>query len=683
MLDLFIYETMQLLDELEQSIIDSEKNGGISSCINEIFRIMHTVKGSAAMMMLDGIAALAHALEDLYFYLREENPLVESYSEITDLSLQVVDFIKTEINKLETGQMVDGDGSKLIDSIKGYLSSLKSSNGNDDFSSNKNRPQVKPSFYISSDRNETTNDLSGHWFSATIHFEDGCGMENVRAFLIIHNLKEIASEVRCIPEDIVDNDENVELIRNQGFVVQFKTNIQRDEAESLLMKTAFVRDVLIDEACPDPAVELLEKQEKPRIILDENEESETSGQEKFALQHADALNKKQTMISVNVSKLDMLMDLVGELVIAEAMVTQHPELANLELDNFRKAARQLGKITHDLQDTVMSIRMVPLANTFQKMNRLVRDMSKKIGKEVKLIIRGEETEVDKNIIEHISDPLMHLIRNCIDHGLETPQERLINGKPESGTIILEAKNAGGDVWINVKDDGKGLDTTRILEKAKERGLTSKTENDLTDREIYSFIMMPGFSTKDGVSEFSGRGVGMDVVAQNIEGIGGNVLIDSEINSGTTVSLKLPLTLAIIDGMTISVGKSKFTVPITSIRESFRTQENELIIDPDGNEAIMVRGECYPVIRLSRLYSINTDVVHICSGIIMMCEYENKKICLFADTLIGEQQVVIKPLPEFIKRARGKTRGLAGCTLLGDGSISLILDVAGLAGSQIH
>jgi two-component system chemotaxis sensor kinase CheA len=370
------------------------------------------------------------------------------------------------------------------------------------------------------------------------------------------------------------------------------------------------------------------------------------------------------------------MDLVGEMVIAEAMVTQNPDLKGLQLDNFQKAARQFKKITTEIQDLVMSIRMVPLSSTFQKMHRIVRDMSKKLNKEIKLELIGEETEVDKNIIEHISDPLMHLVRNSIDHGIETIEEREASGKIRAGKVTLEAKNAGSDVLIIVKDDGKGLNKEKILKKARENDLLIKPESEMIDREIYNLIFLPGFSTKEAVSEFSGRGVGMDVVTKNLELVGGYVSVDSIEGKGTTITLKIPLTLAIIDGMNIRVGNSSYTIPITTIKESFKPKAKDLIRDPDGNEMIMVRGQCYPILRLHEYYNVKTKVTEFTEGIVIMVEHDDKTLCLFADMLLGQQQVVVKTLPSYIRNKR-KIKGLAGCTLLGDGNISLILDIGGL------
>jgi two-component system chemotaxis sensor kinase CheA len=303
-------------------------------------------------------------------------------------------------------------------------------------------------------------------------------------------------------------------------------------------------------------------------------------------------------------------------------------------------------------------------------------MSKKLDKEVQLNIIGEETEVDKNIIEHISDPLMHLVRNAVDHGIEAPEERLAKGKQRAGVITLEAKNAGSDVLIIVKDDGKGLNKEKILKKAKENNLIFKNEEDMTDKEIFNLILLPGFSTKEKVTEFSGRGVGMDVVIKNIEAVGGSLSVDSSREKGTVMILKIPLTLAIIDGMNIKVGGSRYTLPTISIKESFRPMEGDFFKDPDGNEMIMVRGQCYQVRRHHELYRVQTKVTSFSEGIIIMVEQDDKKIGIFADELLGQQQVVVKALPQYIQNFK-KVKGLAGCTLLGDGSISLILDISRL------
>ena len=514
---------------------------------------------------------------------------------------------------------------------------------------------------MSNDKTNTNINL----FCAILFFEEVCEMENIRCFTVIHKLKEIAEVSYFYPEDIIENNDSCEIIKQQGFKIFFKTNYCIEEIREVLMETVFLSKVDIEQFDNENEFNknIKKKDEDTAEVIINN----VNDNEKVISK----TTHKQSLISVDVKKLDMLMDLVGELVISEAMVTKNSEISGLQLDSFNKAARQHRKRLSDLQDVVMSIRMVSLAPTLNKMNRLVRDMCKKLNKDAELEIIGQDTEVDKNIIEHIGDPLMHIIRNSMDHGIETHEERIDNGKLPKGKIIIEAKNTGGEVWIIIKDDGKGLNKDKILKKAKDHGLIKGKESELTDKEIYSMIFLPGFSTNENVTEFSGRGVGMDVVTKEIEKIRGTVTVDSVEGKETTTSIKIPLTLAIIDGMTIKVGKSAFTIPVTAIRQSFIIKKEDVIKDLDNKEMILIRGECYSILRLHEFYNIKTDVVNIEEGIVIMVEDQGKARCIFADALIGEQQVVIKALPEYIK----KVKGVSGCSLLGDATISLILDVS--------
>jgi len=673
MLDMFIFETMNQLEQLEQSVISSEKSSNLDASINEIFRIMHTIKGSAAMMLFDNIASLAHVAEDLFHYLREHAGIEVDHAMLTDLVLECVDYIKNEVAFIDSEEESGSNPLSLIEKTTEFLAALKGSQpGHESLTLEPPAPS-KQIFYISGgERGPQPED--GPRYEAVLHFSESCQMENVRAFLIVHNLKEIAGDIKYFPDDIADSDASIDQIRSEGFYICFNSQQSQEDLDSFFKKSAFVNHFELRPASPESENE----PGSPRGCRPAQPGSTAAtippSEEKLDA-HSPSIH--QSMINVSVSKLDQLMDLVAELVIVQAMVTQNPELEGLNLDTFYKEARQLKKITNDLQDTAMALRMVSLSNTFQKMNRLVRDMSHKVNKQVRLELVGAETEVDKNVIEQISDPLMHLVRNSVDHGLETPEERIAAGKSPEGHLTLEAHNFGGDVWIVVKDDGRGLDKSKILSRAQEHGLTNKTEEELTEKEIFSFIFLPGFSTRDGVTQFSGRGVGMDVVMRNIQTIGGSVLIDSVPNQGTTISLKIPLTLAIIDGMTIQVGRSRYTIPINSIREAFLVREDELVCDPDGNELIFIRGQCHPLLRLYQLYNLQTDARTIEDGIVLQVEHNGESVCLLADSLLGEQQVVIKPLPNYIKLQNNDIKGISGCTLLGDGSISLILDVSGL------
>lgn len=650
LLDMFLFETSQLIEQLEQIILNCEREQHVTlDAINEIFRIMHTIKGSSAMMMFHGISALAHSVEDLFHFFREEKPQNINFPDLSDLILASIDFIKAETEKITQGLPADGNPMGLDNKLVHFLNTLKEDNpavNNGTVSEAAEQTTVAPSHADSGQ------------FRAIIQFDEGCEMENIRSYAIIRNLKDKVSEISWIPEDILDNDDSIQVIRRNGFIINFKSDLDYDTLYTFFMNIIFLKN--------------LEFQQ----LHNENESLQPGVKTEDSAREAHKTPVQQSIISVSVTKLDKLMDLVGEMVIAEAMVIQNPDLYGLQLDNFQKASQHLNKITSEIQDMVMSVRMVSLSTTFHKMHRIVRDMCKKLGKEVELEILGEETEVDKGIIEHISDPLMHLVRNALDHGIETPEERIVKGKDKKGTITLEAKNEGSDVIIIIKDDGKGLNKDKIRRKAAEAGLLPEGTDQMTDKEIFNLIFLPGFSTKDNISEYSGRGVGMDVVIKNIEIINGSISVESKTDKGTEITLKIPLTLAIIDGMNIRVGNTCYTIPTISIREAFRPSEKDLIIDPDGNEMIMIRGFCYPVIRLHKIFSAKTAVSEFAKGIIVMLEHDGEAFCVFADELIGQQQIVVKSLPEYIRRLK-KINGLSGCTLLGDGSISLILDIGGV------
>ncbi len=673
MLEMYLFETLHNIEQLENCILDIEKTEHCSdNSMNEIFRIMHTIKGSSAMMLFNNIANLSHAMEDLFYFIREQKPVKIDTRVLSDLLLGGVDYIKLELEKIQNHDMEAEDCEALLTSIKAFLGDLKKQYNGETIVEPASATQEKLQYYIIPDK--PLSDSSLHYYKAVLFFEDGCEMENIRAYSVIHNLKQFTDNIKYIPYDIIDNPETITMIREKGFTIYLKINKSYQDMEEYFQKTIFLERMELSELSEDSDYEGTDQAAlSPHMceIKVPEIKSNTGVRKKDVSTYNTAV---QNIVSVNVAKLDRLMDLVGELVISEALVTQNPELESLELDEFYKAASQLHKNITELQDIVMSIRMVPLAASFQKMHRLVRDMCKNLNKEAELELIGEETEVDKNIIEHISDPLMHLVRNSIDHGIETAEIREAAGKSRVAKITLEAKNSGSEVLITIKDDGRGLNKQRILSKAIEKGLLTRPQEEMTDREIYNLIFLPGFSTKDNVSEYSGRGVGMDVVTKNIEAIGGSVFVDSKEGIGTAITLKLPLTLAIIDGMNVKVGKARYTIPTMTIKESFRPMASDIIVDPDGNEMLMVRGNCYPILRLHRVYQVETEIADITQGIIIMVEQDDKMSCIFADELIGQQQVVIKALPDYIKKIR-KIHGISGCTLLGDGNISLIINVA--------
>ncbi len=381
-------------------------------------------------------------------------------------------------------------------------------------------------------------------------------------------------------------------------------------------------------------------------------------------------------IRVSLEKLDQLINLVGELVITTAMVSHMPGMRGGELERFRKITRQLNKNTRDLQEITMSMRMIPVSTTFRKMIRVVHDVSKKLGKQVQLNIVGEDTEVDKTLVEQISDPLLHIIRNAVDHGIDMPEERQQAGKQTQGSIRLEAKHVGNEVWIIVEDDGRGLNRKKILERAVDKGLVEPDWNP-TDEDVWKLLFMPGFSTAEQVTDLSGRGVGMDVVKRNVEKLGGRIDVSSRHGQGSTFILRVPLTLAIIEGMLVRVGKARYVIPVLSVREAFRPRPETITQTMDGTETVRLRQSLLPILRVHELDHLHSDSTELSEGILVVVEEEEHQFCLFVDEVLGQQQIVVKSLPEYLE----DVPHLSGCTIMGDGGISLILDIGNLTKTQ--
>ena len=377
-------------------------------------------------------------------------------------------------------------------------------------------------------------------------------------------------------------------------------------------------------------------------------------------------------IKVDTRKLDNLIDMVGELVITQSIIRQNHVLNDIKDQKLVRDLSQLSRITTELQKTSMSLRMVPIEKTFQKMIRLVRDLSKKSGKKVQLIMHGEDTEIDRNMVEELYDPLVHMIRNAIDHGIEMPEDRKEKGKPETGTIELLAYHKGGNIVIEIKDDGQGLNKNKILKKARENGLVSE-EEELSETEIYQLIFKPGFSTAEKVSDVSGRGVGMDVVKKALERLRGKVEIKSEVGKGTTFIIKLPLTLAIIDGIIVKVGKHRYILPTVSVQEVFCPTKQQYNTYAEKGEMVNIRNKLFPLVRLHRLFNIEAKYTEPWRALMVIVESEDERKCLMVDEVLGKQEVVIKSLGEGI----GRVNGIAGGAIMGDGKVGLILDVTGI------
>ncbi len=425
---------------------------------------------------------------------------------------------------------------------------------------------------------------------------------------------------------------------------------------------------------PDALQKALDQKEKPlgELLVEMGATSKEKVSEALSTQAAVKKPPAVAAIKVDTKKLNVLLELVGELVIAQAIISQNRVLAKEENIKLGKDIAEMAKITSGIQDHIMSLRMVPLKQTFQKMNRLVRDLSRKTGKPVNFVMYGEETEIDKTIVEQLNDPLVHLLRNAVDHGVESLEDRRASGKMGEGTITLGAYQKGGNVVIEIKDDGKGLKLEKIKKKALDRGLIDPNKQ-YTDDELKNLIFLPGFSTHDVATDISGRGVGMDVVRKNVEGLGGRVDITTVKDKGSTFLVKLPLTMAIVDGMLVKVGAERYIIPTVAISESIQPRADQLTTVTTTGEMLNVRGELIPLVRLHRLFGLADAREDATAALVIIVGTEKEKRGLLVDDLLGQQQVVIKNLD---KRLQG-IKGFSGSSILGDGLVGLILDVGGI------
>ncbi|MCI8801726.1 MAG: chemotaxis protein CheA [Oscillibacter sp.] len=677
---MYIYETNTLLEQLENIVLDAEKGNTFSQeNVNEIFRIMHTIKGSSAMMEFDSLAAVAHRIEDMFFIVRENTMDVVSEANrpaMFDLMFHAIDYFREEMEKVEAEQPLNKDVDSFLANINSLIAKIKGEEEPEPAPAPPAPaappPAAAPAPAQSSEGN------ADFPFELRVFFDDGCGMENLRAYMLLTAIQSFCSEADFLyePAGVESDASTAETIIDNGFLLMFKNAADREKAIPEVRSAGSVRSYQPHDYVPAPPVEEEEPAPAPEAAAAPAPKAappapaaQTAG---GGQQH-----QKESLISVNLSKLDQLSAIVGEIVITESMVTSSPDLKDLHLDAFSKSARQLRKLTDELQDVSMSLRMIPVSNTFQKMNRIVRDMCKKLNKQAKLTLVGEDTEVDKTIVDSIGDPIMHMVRNAMDHGIEeNVEDRIRAGKDPVGEIVLSAEDTGSEVIIQIKDDGQGVNDEAVLKKAIKNGIASP-DIEYSHKEILNFLMAPGFSTNTQVTEFSGRGVGMDVVKSGVESLGGNVTITSEQGQGMITTMRIPLTMSIMDGMEVSVGDSIFTIPINNICSSMKMTSKDILHDSVNGEMVKVMDNYYPVIRAREFYNLPGGAEEIEDGILLWLESGDCSYCLFVDELLGEQQIVVKPFPTYVNNFDIKNYGITGCSILGDGNISIILDAGGL------
>jgi two-component system chemotaxis sensor kinase CheA len=688
----FREEAADLLAELETALLELEENPEDRDLVDRVFRAMHTIKGSGAMFGFDDISTFTHDVETVFDLVR--NGEIPVTKELLDLTLKARDHIKNLLDASDGGEEPDFEqGDSIIAGLKVLLPEAEEPEAADaepeeaeqapaDLSRTATyRIRFKPNkdIFLSG-----TNPLA--LIEELCELGEGTVVGHVSN---IPTLEELDPESMYVWWDVILNtasDENA--IRDVFIFVEDECEITiqeiaRGELPEDEATTKKLGEILVDrgDVTLDVLQTALDEQKKLGDLLtssgvvDKETVHSALAEQEAVRQRRSAAPKVEAASSIRIAaeKLDDLVDLVGELVIVQAQISQVVGERNDPM--LSALSEQLERLSDELRDNTLSIRMLPIGTTFSKFRRLVRDLSAELGKEIELETEGAETELDKTVIERLGDPLVHLLRNSIDHGVETPENRKAAGKPSTGTILLAAEHSGGEVLIRIKDDGKGMDPEALKAKAVERGVIAP-DAEISDREAYNLIFAPGFSTSDEVTSVSGRGVGMDVVKRGIDQLRGSVSIESEKGKGTEITIKLPLTLAIIDGLQIRVQDEFYVIPLSLVEECVELSNAEADAVED-RQVVNLRGEIVPYIKLRDWFNIEGEAPDIEQ--VVVTGVDGSRVGIVVDNVIGEHQTVIKSLG----RVYRDVDGLSGATIKGDGTMALILDVPKLVGSVVR
>jgi two-component system, chemotaxis family, sensor kinase CheA len=687
--EVFFEEAAELILEMENTFLSLETTPEDEELLNTIFRCVHSIKGAASMFGFTELNQFAHGFESVLDLLRHRR--IDATPALFNLLLSASDVLKSLLAQLKGEGVVDPGARDAVAAELQHLLATHTTTTAD-------APPPKPSQSSSPAPNPRM---------YAIYFKPRAdilrrGLDPIEMFEALARLGEVLTvdvDLSSLPPLAALDPEECYLgwtiyLRSAHGAAILEEPFEAARAESVLRiaesepsplsvpsapeftEVPLLGELLLqdDAVTPQQLDAALSTQKKVGQVLVEQQAVKPEHLTQ-ALEKQQNLRHKQEVssIRVNIDKVDKLINLVGELVITQSMVAQlvagfTPD----RLPQLQEAVTQMDRHARELQERVMAVRMVPIRTLFSRFPRVVRDLAQAQHKQVGLEMAGEDTELDKTVIEQIGDPLTHLVRNAIDHGIEPSDVRQQVGKPATGHLYLKAYQQSGNIYIEVADDGKGLDRERILAKAAQNGLIGP-EQALTDEEVFALIFRPGLSTAEKVTEVSGRGVGMDVVKRNVEALSGSITIHSERGRGTTFKIKLPLTLAILDGQLLQVGGERYIMPLVSIVESMRPRQESLNRVLGEAEAITIRGQVLPLLRLHRLFDVSPRTEDPSQGLVVIVEHEGRKVALLVDELLGQQQVVIKSLEANFK----KVDGVSGATILGDGCVALILDVPGL------
>lgn len=659
----FFVEAGEHLEQMESALLQLENAPKDAELLNTIFRAAHSIKGGSTTFGADEVGRFTHVVENLLERLRNEEFVATP--ELIELLLSSVDVIEGLISNARD----DAPMPEQVEQVYAELTKFTAAaTGETEAPSTAAAPAETVA--ASGTRYQINFVPSANCFQygsdPLLMLRDICGLGAVTKFTVddsrLPKLEDMNPEECYLSWKVeLETDCDQQTIDDVAMFLDDESvfEVKRLESES---------DTVTDKAVAETA-----PQEKahPDAQSSANAAAETTKPKRTAPPPRAADNET---VRVDRNRLDVLINQIGELVIGASMVEQ--ELVSVTGVSSLESLSGLGKIVRDLQEMSLALRMVPIAATFQKMNRVVRDVAKKIGKQINFVTEGDETELDKSVVDQISDPLIHMVRNAVDHGVETPEERVQAGKPPTGVVKLRAFQQGGNIYIELSDDGKGLNHEKILAKAIERNIIL-ADATLSESEIGNLIFQPGFSTAEKVTDVSGRGVGMDVVRRNVEALQGSVTVKSVPGQGSTISVRLPLTLAILDGLLVRLTEEVFVVPLLSVVESVSIKATEVKQLVGIGEVIQLRGEVLPLLRLHNLLHIRQAGKKDEQILVVIVEDQGKRLALFVDELLGQQQVVIKNLETNFE----KVPGVAGATILGDGRVALILDIFGVSQMQ--
>ncbi|MFC0524159.1 chemotaxis protein CheW [Pontibacillus salicampi] len=687
-LEVFIEESKEHLQTVNTSLLELEKNPENLTIVNEIFRAAHTLKGMSATMGYQDTANLTHKMENVLDAVRNEKLAVDS--DMLDVVFDAVEALEAMVNDIAGGGSGERDVTSIVEKLD-HIENGHHPSGILEEDGNNSSPSVhenEANMFLNIDEFEWTvlqqSEENGYSnFQMDVTLREDCLLKAARVYMIFEALEHIGEVVKANPPVDQLEEENFDF----SFSILLVTQSSKDEIYDVVMKIAEVETVSVtkfERKREDRSGELTSNLSSSSNQMDNNNKTAqgsaavaTLAPEKDQKKEAAPANQttqqpaQSKTIRVNIDRLDVLMNLFEELVIDRGRLEQiSNDLGHHEL---QETVERMSRISGDLQNIILNMRMVPVEQVFNRFPRMVRQLTRELHKKVSLEIEGAETELDRTVIDEIGDPLVHLIRNSLDHGIETPEARVEKGKPEEGTLLLKAYHSGNHVFIEVSDDGGGINRDKVVQKAVQNGIVTQDQADgLSNQQVFDLIMASGFSTADNISDISGRGVGLDVVKNTIESLGGNITVDSSLHEGTVFSIQLPLTLSIISVMLVEVQKEKYAIPLSSIIETAIIQKQD-VMHAHNKKVIDFRGRVVPLVFLEEVLEVPKMLEDVEHYSVVVVKKGDKMAALVVNSFIGQQEVVLKALGNYLQNVYA----ISGATILGDGQVALILDTNAL------